>query len=50
MMIVMDNLSIHTKEEVRRVIEEAGHLVRTAFSGLQSNRTYFLGIEGVDEA
>ena len=28
MVIVMDNLSIHAKEEVRRVIEEAGHLVR----------------------
>ena len=27
-LIVMDNLSIHAKEEVRRVIEEAGHLVR----------------------
>jgi transposase len=24
----MDNLSIHAKEEVRQIIEEAGHLVR----------------------
>lgn len=28
MVIVMDNLSIHAKEEVRQAIEEAGHLVR----------------------
>jgi transposase len=27
MVIVMDNLSIHAKEEVRRVIEEAGNLI-----------------------
>ena len=28
MVIVMDNLSIHAKEEVRQIIEEAGHVVR----------------------
>jgi hypothetical protein len=43
MVIVMDNLSIHAKEEVRQVIEEAGHLVRyLPLSSFLDNLTHFL--------
>jgi transposase len=49
------DLSIHVKEEVRRVIEEAGHLVRYLppyspdYNPIELTFSD-LGIEGVDEA